>query len=86
MCLCAAMCHEQGGAVGANSEAHLRVALMGADGSIVLGGRASGDWNGTSAGLDDFVAVKLDAAGKEIWRWQVRERDTKRRTGTTVEL
>lgn len=30
-----------------------------------------GDFNATGAGGNDFVAVKLDAAGTEVWRWQV---------------
>lgn len=81
------MCHdEQSGATSADSESKMRVAVMGADGSVVLGGRADGDWNGTTAGMDDFVAVKLDAEGQEIWRWQVGERNTVQRTGATPEL
>lgn len=44
------------------------------DGSFVLAGRAEGVWSGdSSAGGLDFVAVKLDADGQEVWRWQVKE-------------
>ena len=43
-----------------------------ADGSIVLGGRTSGDWYGEVNGIDmDFAAVALDEDGTELWRWQV---------------
>ncbi|CAN0127648.1 unnamed protein product [Ectocarpus sp. 12 AP-2014] len=41
-----------------------------ANGSFILGGRTTGDFNGTSAGGTDFVAVKLDDSGTEVWRWQ----------------
>ncbi|CAM9508964.1 unnamed protein product, partial [Ectocarpus fasciculatus] len=41
-----------------------------ANGSFVLGGRTTGDFNATSAGGEDFVAVKLDDSGTEVWRWQ----------------
>lgn len=44
------------------------------DGSFVLAGHAEGVWSGdSSAGGLDFVAVKLDADGQEVWRWQVKE-------------
>ena len=46
------------------------------DGSVVLAGMTSGGWNGTNGGERwDFAAVKLDATGREVWRWQVRARD-----------
>lgn len=42
------------------------------DGSIVLAGATGGSWKGTHAGgANDFAAVKLDADGGEVWRWQV---------------
>lgn len=41
------------------------------DGGIVLAGNSFGDWNGTNAGEEDFIAVKIDTDGKELWRWQV---------------
>lgn len=45
---------------------------MSEDGSVVMVGYTLGDWDGTSAGGADFAAAKLDAEGKEVWRWQVR--------------
>lgn len=43
------------------------------DGSFVLAGKTTGVLSGlASAGGVDFAAVKLDADGNEIWRWQVR--------------
>lgn len=36
-------------------------------------GETAGDWNGTNSGDDDdLAAVKLDAEGNELWRYQVR--------------
>ena len=50
-------------------------AANGRDGSIVLAGVTEGAWRGAHAGgLRDFCAVKLDADGGEVWRWQVRWR------------
>ena len=40
-------------------------------GPVVLAGKTKGNWSGTSAGHTDFAAVKLDANGTEVWRWQV---------------
>lgn len=48
-------------------------ATMGSDGSIVLAGETNGNWDGTSNGKMDFAAIKLDADGLEIWRWQVKQ-------------
>ena len=45
---------------------------MADDGSVVVGGYTEGDWSGDNAGDNDFVAVKLDATGEEVWVWQVR--------------
>eukprot|EP00904_Undaria_pinnatifida_P006344 jgi/Undpi1/283/HiC_scaffold_1.g00279.m1 len=46
-------------------------AANGRDGSIVLAGVTEGAWKGAHAGgLRDFCAVKLDADGGEVWRWQ----------------
>lgn len=42
-----------------------------ADGSIVLAGTTSGEWDGELAGILDFAAVALDEDGVELWRWQV---------------
>lgn len=45
---------------------------MAGDGSLLLVGSTTGDWDGVSAGEDDFAAVKLDSESDEDWRWQVR--------------
>lgn len=45
---------------------------IGHDDSVVLAGYTTGDWNAENAGGTDFVAVKLDADGNEVWTWQVR--------------
>ena len=37
----------------------------------MLAGETYGNWSGTSTGSLDFAAVKLDANGTEVWRWQV---------------
>lgn len=44
---------------------------MANDGSIIVAGESSGDWGDAMAGFDNFVAVKLDAAGEQIWVWLV---------------
>lgn len=44
---------------------------MAGDDSVILAGYTYGDWGAVNAGDSDFVAVKLDAAGEEIWVWQV---------------
>lgn len=46
------------------------VALM-EDGSFILTGYSEGSWNGANKGAADFVALKIDSDGKEIWKWQV---------------
>lgn len=40
------------------------------DGSVILSGWSNGDWSGQGhqGGYSDFIAVKLDADGKEVWR------------------
>lgn len=56
---------------------------IGEDGSVVLAGKTSGHWAGEADGMTfDFAAVKLDADGREMWRWQVcawHERERERR-------
>lgn len=50
---------------------------MAVNGSVVMAGYTSGDWDGeVHAGGDDFAAVKLDADGNEVWRWQVGSHPT----------
>ena len=48
-------------------------AAVGDDDSVVLAGYTAGNWSGVHSGEfeSDFAAVKLDAEGKELWRWQV---------------
>lgn len=46
-------------------------AVMVDNGSVVLAGLTTGNWSGENAGVVDFAAVKLDAEGVEVWRWQV---------------
>lgn len=45
---------------------------MTADGNIVLAGWTLGSWANTMVGVTDAAAVKLDANGTELWRWQVK--------------
>ncbi|CBN75056.1 Transmembrane receptor kinase [Ectocarpus siliculosus] len=40
------------------------------DGSVVMAGQTSGDFSGISVGSNDFIAIKLDAEGNELWTWQ----------------
>lgn len=50
--------------------------IMDEDGSVILGGVTEGNWADTNPDFDssgdDFAAIKLDADGAVIWRWQVR--------------
>lgn len=41
--------------------------------TVVLAGFTYGNWTGEHGGDKDtdFAAVKLDAKGDELWRWQV---------------
>ena len=39
---------------------------------MVLAGQTDGSWNATSAGVSDWAAMKLDANGAVVWKWQVR--------------
>lgn len=41
------------------------------DGSVVVVGNTEGDYIGESAGANDFVVIKLTAAGEIDWSWQV---------------
>ena len=40
--------------------------------SVIIAGYTRGDWGSINSGYEDFVAVKLDAAGEYDWIWQVR--------------
>lgn len=46
-------------------------AAAGDDGSFVLAGYTDGEWRDSFDDSFDFAAVKLDANGTELWRWQV---------------
>lgn len=48
-----------------------RAAVSGEDNSVILAGSSRGNWSGVNLGEMDFIAVKLDSDGKEVWRWQV---------------
>lgn len=50
----------------------LTSAVLTADGNIVLSGRTLGDFDGEQVGFYDAVAVKLNADGEELWRYQVK--------------
>ena len=52
-----------------NDYANTAVATI--NGTFVLAGITYGDWNGANAGDRDFAALKLDADGNVIWKWQV---------------
>lgn len=58
----------QGGTTGDDK---VNAAAMAEDGSVLMAGWTSGTWGEAEAGFYDFVAVKLDAAGKLLWNWQV---------------
>lgn len=50
----------------------IQAAAATGDGSVVLAGYTHGEWSGELTGEEsDFAAVKLDANGTEVWRWQV---------------
>lgn len=71
-CLTSLILARQNG-TSANDDIHACVAL--ADGSVVLAGSTQGDWAGDNAsGAANFLAIKLDKHGSEVWSWQVREK------------
>ena len=47
-------------------------AVAGDNASVILVGLTHGNWSGTNHGGGDFAAVKLDADGSVLWRWQVQ--------------
>lgn len=57
----------------------MNTAAVTADGNVVLAGHTQGHWNGTQVGFYDAAAVKLDADGTVLWRWQVKTCSTHRR-------
>ncbi|CAM9410233.1 unnamed protein product, partial [Hapterophycus canaliculatus] len=46
------------------------VQIVDAGGAFVVVGNSEGSFGGVSAGYHDFVAIKLDADGTELWSWQ----------------
>lgn len=56
---------------GTSGEDVFRGIPMAENGSVIAVGQTGGDWDGVNAGSDDFVALRLDADGEEIWRYQV---------------
>lgn len=56
---------------GTNQQDTVYDVAIGMDGSMFLTGDTSGDWDGANKGKTDFIVIKLDADGKEMWRWQV---------------
>ena len=53
---------------------YARSAVVAEDGSVFVVIETNGHWGGSlRVGADDFAAVKLDANGTEIWRWQVSQ-------------
>lgn len=49
----------------------LSTVLVGENGSIILAGFTSGSWIENNAGEEDYLVIKLDSDGNEIWVWQV---------------
>lgn len=56
---------------GTEVEDHCKGVVITDDGSVIVAGETRGDWGGINAGKMDFVAVKLNASGEQIWVWQV---------------
>ena len=55
----------------------LSTVLVGEDGSVVLAGYTTGSWVDSNAGEEDYLVVKLDSDGNEVWVWQVRDRQNR---------
>ncbi|CAM9813426.1 unnamed protein product, partial [Ectocarpus sp. 6 AP-2014] len=56
---------------GTSSSDEIQAAAATGDGFVVLAGHTFGEWSGGLTGEEcDFAAVKLDANGTEVWRWQ----------------
>lgn len=57
---------------GTDESDYITSAVIMGDGSVVFCGYTFGDFGGTNAGGRDFLVVKLDVNGEELWRWQVK--------------
>lgn len=55
----------------------LSTVLVGEDWSVVLAGYTTGSWVDSNAGEEDYLVVKLDSDGNEVWVWQVRDRQNR---------
>jgi len=49
-----------------------KAAVAAENSSVILAGSSRGNWSAVNVGEMDFIAVKLDSDGKELWRWQAR--------------
>lgn len=78
------VCREQNG-TGDNFEEAYAIAMAG-DGSVVVAGVTEGDYEGgglsnslerteSSDDYADFLAVKLDENGTQLWSWQVQKQN-----------
>lgn len=52
----------------------LSTVLVDEEGSVIMAGYTSGSFLETGAGEEDYLAVKLDSDGNEIWIWQVQSK------------
>ena len=50
---------------------HLEGVVLESTGTHVFYGITRGDWSGTNAGGYDWAALKVDAQGDILWKWQV---------------
>lgn len=57
---------------GTEAADYVSVVLVGEDGGLVLAGYSTGAWGQQNLGEEDFVVIKLDEDGSELWRWQVK--------------
>lgn len=67
-----AVCPSHARQDGTTSDDVIYDVAIGIDGSVFLAGDTGGGWSVANAALTDFVVVKLDAEGNELWRRQVR--------------
>lgn len=64
----------QTGQEGSSENDHIFTASGTADGNVVLAGETAGNFARRAAGYQEAAAVKLDANGTVLWRWQVKTR------------
>ncbi|CAM9975026.1 unnamed protein product, partial [Scytosiphon promiscuus] len=68
----------------ADEGSFIRGMTMAEDGSVVVVGYTYGDWDGVNAGGADFAALRLDANGTEIWRYQDGSAGTEKMKSATM--